>query len=160
MKTECLINLDTQEIKVNLGHEHDRLLIDFYLDGADGYKYNLENVSFGYRLEEDNAEAREESWPAPGIKFGKIVGNSLLTSANLKLTVDQNYRLTLWCTFDDQQKFVARNFYNPIPFKAFDSMIWNEEMQDWEHPKPYPEDNKTLYVWDENKMDWKPFDES
>lgn len=40
-----------------------------------------------------------------------------------------------------------------IPPQPFESWILNDEMGDWEAPKPYPKDGLD-YRWDENLINW------
>lgn len=46
-----------------------------------------------------------------------------------------------------------------IPPKPFASWVLNDDICDWEPPKPYPQDygigeGKSMYVWNEESLDW------
>tara|TARA_Y100000004_G_scaffold105451_1_gene118337 strand:- start:1909 stop:2295 length:387 start_codon:yes stop_codon:yes gene_type:complete len=43
-----------------------------------------------------------------------------------------------------------------IPYKEFDSWVWNSEKLDWEAPVPRPEneDRNIFWYWDESAQEW------
>jgi hypothetical protein len=157
MKTTCLINLENKNITIEGGHEAKRLIIDFVVVGDEDKKYDFKQVSFGYQLQKNNDEIVEESWPIPGIKFGKLSPGAI-TSADIKLEVDTDYKLLVWYTRDIYRHSDFKMFNSGRPYKAYDSMVWNEEIEEWDMLKPYPEDATEPMFWNEEKLDWEIFD--
>jgi hypothetical protein len=156
MKTACLIDLANNNITIEGGHEAKRLIIDFVVAGEEGQSYDFKDVNFGYQIQKNNDEIVEESWPIPGIKFGKL-SPGIITSADIKLEVDTDYKLLVWYTRDIYRHSDTKLFNSGRPFKAYDSMVWNEETEEWEMLKPYPEDNENYYIWNEESLEWEIF---
>ena len=154
MKTACLIDLENKNITLEGGYEAKRLIIDFIAVGEDDQKYDFKNVSFGYQIQKNGGEIVEESWPVPGIKFGKLPPGGI-TSADIKLEIDTHYKLLVWLTQGTHRQTDIRIFNSGKPFKAYESMIWNEEEEDWEMLKPYPEDATEPMVWNEEILEWE-----
>ena len=157
MKTLCLINLEDNTIKIDQGHEAKRLIIDFAIDGKKEKKYSCTDLDFGYQLQINNDQIIEESWPIPGIRFAELQPD-IVTSADIKLKVDTDYKLLCWFTKDGIRETAMAIFNSGRPFKAYDSMVWNEETEEWDMFKPYPEDDENYYVWNEEKLEWEIFD--
>jgi hypothetical protein len=157
MKTACLIDLANNNITIEGGHEAKRLIIDFVVVGEENKKYDFKDVSFGYQIQKNNDEIVEESWPIPGIRFGEM-SSGIITSADIKLEVDTDYKLLVWYTRDIYRHHDIKIFNSGRPFKMYDSMVWNEDSEEWEMLKPYPEDAIDFMVWNEEKLDWEIFD--
>ena len=157
MKTACLIDLANKNITIEGGHEAKRLIIDFIVVGEEDKKYDFKEVSFGYQLQKNGGEIVEETWPIPGIKFGKLAPG-IITSADIKLEVDTDYKLLVWYTRDIYRHSDMKMFNSGRPFKAYDSMVWNEKTEEWDILKPYPEDAKEPMFWNEEKLEWEVFD--
>jgi hypothetical protein len=157
MKTACLIDLANKNITIEGGNEAKRLIIDFVVVGEEDQKYNFKDVSFGYQLQINNEEIVEESWPIPGIKFGKLAPG-IITSADIQLQVDTDYKLLVWYTRDIYRHSDTRIFNSGKPYKAYDSMVWNAETEEWDMLKPYPKDAKEPMRWDEENLEWEIFD--
>jgi len=156
MKTACLIDLANKNITIEGEHEAKRLIIDFIVVGEEGEKYDFKQVNFGYQLQKNNDEIVEESWPIPGIKFGKLAPG-IITSADIKLEVDTDYKLLVWYTRDIYRHSDIKIFNSGRPYKAYDSMIWNEEAEEWDMLKPYPEGSTEPMIWNEDKLEWEVF---
>lgn len=154
MKTACLIDLENKNIKIDLGYEAKRLIIDFVVAGEDGSQKDFKDVRFGYQLQKDNEEIVEDSWPIPGIKFGKL-SPGVITSADVKLNIDTDYRLLVWYERDTYRHTDLAIFNSGRPYKMYDSMVWNKETEEWDMLKPNPEDGENHYVWNEEKLEWE-----
>ena len=155
MKTQCLIDLANNNITIEGGNEAKRLIIDFIAVGEEGQKYDFKDVSFGYQLQKGE-EIVEESWPIPGIRFGKIAPG-IITSADIKLDIDTDYKLLVWYERQIYRHTDVKLFNSGRPFKAYDSMVWNAETEEWDMLKPYPDDIENFYEWNEEKLEWKSF---
>lgn len=44
-----------------------------------------------------------------------------------------------------------------VPFKQYESWLWNSESWSWEPPLPMPDDNN-VYEWDESSLSWEQLD--
>jgi hypothetical protein len=157
MKTACLIDLANKNITIEGGNEAKRLIIDFVVVGEEDQKYNFKDVNFGYQLQINNGEIVEESWPIPGIKFGKLAPG-IITSADIELEIETDYKLLVWYTRDIYRHSDTKIFNSGRPYKAYDSMVWNEEIEEWDMLKPYPEDSTGPMFWNEEKLDWVEID--
>jgi len=154
MRTACFIDIENKSITLEGSHEAKRLIIDFVVAGEEGKKYNFKNVSFGYQIKENNDEIREESWPIEGVKFGSM-SPGLITSADIKLEIDTDYKLLVWYTRDIYRHSATKIFNSGRPWKEYDSMVWNAETEEWDMLKPYPEDSTEPMIWNEDKLEWE-----
>jgi len=155
MKTTCLIDIENKNITIEGGHEAKRLIIDFVVAGEEGKKYDFKDVSFGYQLQKNNDEIVEESWPIPGLRFNKF-SPGLITSADIKLDIDTDYKLLVWYTRQIYRHSDIKMFNSGKPHKDFESMVWNEEIEEWEMLKPYPENASEPMFWNEENLNWEP----
>jgi hypothetical protein len=157
MKIQCLIDQTNNNITIQGSHEAKRLIIDFVVVGEEGKRYDFKNLSFGYQLQKNNDHTIEESWPIQGIRFGKL-SPGVITSADIKLEIDTDYRLLVWYTNGSERQSDVKIFNSGRPYKAYDSMVWNEKTEDWDMLKPYPENVYSLYTWNEEKLEWEIFE--
>jgi len=157
VQTECLIDVANNGFDVAWGYESKRLIIHFILTGEEQKQFNLKNLSFGYRLEKEGREVIENSWPMKPLKFGVFTPGTI-TSADIDLTIDTDYSLVVWCQYGEYEASQVKKFNTGKPFRAYDSMVWNEETEEWDMLKPYPEDATEPMFWNEEKLDWEIFD--
>lgn len=156
MKTACLIDLENKNITIEGGHEAKRLIVDFMVVGEEDQKYDFKGVSFGYQIQKDGGEIIEETWPIHGIRFGKL-SPGIITSADIPLEIDTDYKLLVWYTRGTYRHHDIKMFNSGRPYRAYDSMVWNEETEEWDMLKPYPEDAKEPMFWNEENLEWEVF---
>lgn len=153
----CSIDTKNHKIKIEGSQDPKNLVLDFIIEGKDGEKVNLKNVSFGYQLESNDKVIFEDSWPVRGIRFAEV-GVGSITSVRKDLKIDTDYRLLVWYASEDHRDADAKIFNTGKPFKEYDSMVWNDETEEWEYLKPYPEvssDEPISYFWNEEILDWE-----
>ena len=153
MKTACVINLENKTIKIDYAPDAKRLILDFMLEGTKNKKYNFRNVRFGYQLQVRDGDIIEKTWPIEGISFTRATPG-IITSEDIKLTIDTDYKLLVWYEREGYRATDVAIFNSGKPYKEYDSMIWNEETEEWDYAKPYPEDAFYPHVWDEESLEW------
>lgn len=157
MSASCIVDLNKKTIEFTGYHESKKILINFIFSGKEGKRINSKGVRFGYELYQENKQIAKQSWPVPGVAFNKIY-SGLITSAEINTKIDTNYELVVWYTHKTYAKSRVIKFNSGKPFKAYDSMVWNKETEEWDMLKPYPEDATGPMFWDEEKLNWVVFD--
>ena len=156
MKTFASIDVEQNTITLDGEQEHNQIILDFVLLGEKDKRYDLRKVSFGYQLMSGDQMISEKSWPFPRMRFsGHQPGG--LTADKVELTIDTDYKLLVWYAKENIRDTDTILFNTGKPPKAFDSMIWNEELEEWEFIKPYPYEKEHRQIWNEEKLDWEDF---
>lgn len=57
--------------------------------------------------------------------------------------------------FEKQSLLNFKKEYYFVPPRPYLSWQFDENSWSWYPPKPYPNDNKSEYIWDEREKDWK-----
>jgi hypothetical protein len=154
MKTQCLIDPKNNNITIQLGYEAKRLIIDFAAAGKEDEQVDFGDIHFGYQLQVGDSEILEESWPIEGVRFGKL-SPGVITSADIPLNIDTNYKLLVWYTKGIYRHSDVVLFNSGKPFKGYESMVWNKDIEEWEMLKPYPEEKGFVYIWNEEDLEWQ-----
>jgi hypothetical protein len=158
MQTNCLIDIINKSIQIEPYSESKRLIVDFILVGEEYKKYDCSELDFGYQLMENNDYIlQQESWPGEGVRYA-LLQPGIITSGDIKLKIDTDYTLLCWLSLRGFRETALYKFNSGKPFRPYDSMVWNEETEEWDMPKPYPEDEENYYVWNEERLDWEIFD--
>jgi hypothetical protein len=153
---ECLIDINKKEISLHGEFDAKRLILHFVAGGEPGEKLSFKNVRFGYQIQKNGQEIVEESWPIKGVTFDKL-GPGPITTADITLSTDTEYRLLVWYTSGKERYTEIKTFNSGRPFKAYESMIWNKEFEDWQMVVPYPEDATEPQTWNEETLSWGPW---
>jgi hypothetical protein len=157
MKTLIFINPETKSMKVNFGFDAKRLIVDFIADKEDDLGVDFKEVEFGYQIQAEGEDVVEESWPMPKTRYGKFKPKFIITSADVQLKTDCNYRVLFWCEIGKHRISETRTFNSGRPVKIYDSMVWNKETEEWDMLKPYPENSKVPMFWSEDKLEWQEY---
>jgi len=92
-----------------------------------------------------------------GIKDNLVVNSVIIddekTDVIARIKDEFNYDHLIEC--DDNQVVPGWGFdgVGVIPFKPYDSWVFNQETRQWEAPTPMPVDYK-FYKWDESTISW------
>jgi hypothetical protein len=110
MKTTCTMDIKNNSIFLEGGFEPKRLIVDFFVAGKEGELVDFSEVSFGYQLQKIGEKIEESSWPLSGTRF-QGVAPGLLTSADVKLDPNCDYRLLAWYS-QKQYRAAVVKFFN------------------------------------------------
>jgi hypothetical protein len=158
MKMQCSIDLENNKILLDGSWDAKRVILDFVTIGDPNKKINLKNLKFGYQLQKNGKEITEESWPIAGVTFAEA-SPGIITSADISLSIDQDYKLLVWYTNGLNRHTDVKIFNSGKPFKMYDSMVWDEQIEEWQFPVPYPKNTEKPLVWDEESISWKPWED-
>jgi len=153
----CLIDVDNNQISLEGETDAKNLFVGFVIDSKQHEKLNLKNISFGYQLKNDKGVVLESSWPIFGMRFG-IQKPGQITSVSEKININTDYTLLVWYEDGIHRETAVEKFNSGLPFKEYESMVWNEKREDWDMLKPYPEvegDEPIRYFWNEEILDWE-----
>ena len=151
--------LDKKEKTIKLKGDPDAnfLLLTFLIIGNKGEKVDLKDMRFGYQLKSGNDVLLEQEWPPRGIRFAEH-DPVAITVVNEKIKLSTDYQLLVWYSEGDYRAADTVFFNSGMPPKEYDSMVWDEETEQWDYLKPYPEvkeDEIVRYFWNEEILDWE-----
>ena len=153
MKIVCTMNLDKNELDINnLFDEEKEIIVEFHTKSRKK-TVDLEEIKFGYSFFEEKKELGSNSWPIPGVKLG-ITETGPLTGAIYPAKANNNYTLKAWMEYKEKKSTKRFSFKKDRPPPKYESMVWNEDEQEWQMLKPHPSDIHTYYVWNEKNLNW------
>lgn len=96
---------------------------------------------------------------------GILINTTVFDSDNLDIieTIKEHYQASNYYLIDNPISFSfivgetywnGNKFINPAPYPSW---VWNEEINGWDAPVPYPtieEGSDEQYIWDENTTSW------
>lgn len=137
------INFDFSAIKINFGFRKDTQLPVYF-----------NNLSFGYKITNNDLTIYEDSMPPEGIVYISTDQEIIHIFEIEKIKLGLEYYITVWAENDGERWEHIALFFVPIPEKPYESWIWNEEVDMWLPPIPYPDDDDNIYLWNEETVSW------
>lgn len=129
-----------------------QLYIGFLDNGNQEVEFN--NLSFGFDILLSNEVVVSYSLPEEGATYN-FSDQEFLEGFDLYfLKFGKDYNLRFWANNAGDQWGIDIPFSIDFPYKTFSSWIWDEEIDAWIAPIPYPNDDN-FYTWDEEMLNWK-----
>jgi len=114
----------------------------------------FDNLFFGANMKCGDKEL-SFSFPKNGISYIST-DQKIIESFSFETKADDNWEVTVWAENSGELMTKTVNIFIEKPDKPFESWLWNDELQLWSPPIPYPKDD-LKYLWNEEDKQWKIF---
>lgn len=134
----------------------------FFLPLKIGFRQNgelpvsFDSMAFGYAIYDGNDKIRENRNPLGNINYVSTEEDYIYSTVIDGLVPGKKYTMSVW--FQNNEKISEEDFEFslPLPEKPYPSWIYNNELNQWESPVPYPQEKGLGYIWDEDNAKWTP----